>query len=47
MSIHYKDWKTISSNKYILGIVKRGLALSFNKDKSGKPPFKYPRTNRK
>ena len=31
MSIHYKNWKTISSNKYILGIVKRGLVLNFKR----------------
>lgn len=33
ISNQYKNWKTITSDKYIRGIVKRGLTLSFNKDK--------------
>lgn len=31
MSIHYKNWKTISFKKSILGIVKRGLVLNFKR----------------
>lgn len=33
ISNQYKNWKTITSDIYIRGIVKRGLILSFNKDK--------------
>ena len=45
MSTYYKHWKGITTDKYILltNVVKRGIVLNFNKDKSSKPLFKYPR----
>ena len=40
----YENWRSITSEKYILNIVQNGLVLSFDKDQPSKAPFEFPRT---
>ena len=39
-----ENWRSITSDKYILGIIENVLLLSFNKDQSSKAPFEFSRT---
>ena len=44
ISNYYENWRSITSDKYIQGIVQNGLLLSFNKDQLSKALFEFPRT---
>ena len=39
-----ENWRSITSDKYILGIIENVLLLSFNKDQPSKAPFEFSRT---
>ena len=38
---HYKEWRSLTSDKNILGIVRNGLKLNFQNDPLGKAAFEY------
>ena len=39
ISIYYENWRSITSDKYVLYIVKNSLLLSFDKNQPSKAPF--------
>lgn len=41
---YYENWRSINSDKYILGIIENSLLLSFDKDQPSKAPFEFSRT---
>ena len=44
ISNYYENWRSITSDKYILGIAQNGPLLSFDKDQPIKGFFELPRT---
>ena len=44
ISNYHENWRSINSEKYILGIVKNDLLLCFDKDQPNKVLFEFPRT---
>ena len=46
ISNYYENWRSITSDKYVLGIVQNGLLISFDKDQPSKGPLEFPRTKR-
>ena len=44
ISNYFENWRSITSDKYILGIRENDLLLSFYKDQPSKNPFEFPRT---
>ena len=44
ISNYFENWRSITSDKYILGIRENDLLLSFYKDQPSKTPFEFSRT---
>ena len=40
----FENWRSITSNKYILSIVQNDLLVSFDEDQLSKVPFEFHRT---